>query len=176
MTDTESRDEYIKIYKIIKERFEGSEEPFDWHPVCSSRLVLEGIDIGRIPDDIDIVIKNSDINLVEKVLGLESLETRATGTPRSQENCLTYRFNFTDEGLNWEPEIHLIAESEEGLRLQNKAQVFEKDFGGVILSVFPLEIEKRVYEVLGKNTRWQEKALLRINQIDEYLKKSQLNY
>ena len=172
MTETKSRDEYIKIYRIIKERFEGSKKPFDWHPVCSSRLVLEGIDIGRVPDDIDIVIKNSDINLVEKVLGLDSLDSRATGTPRIQKDCLTYRFNFKDDGLDWEPEIHLIAESEEGLRLQNKAQVFEKDFGGVILPVFPLEIEKRVYETLGKNTRWQEKAQLRINQINEYLNKS----
>lgn len=172
MTKTESREEYIKIYRTIKKRFECSEKPFDWHPVCSSRLVLEGIDIGRVPDDIDIVIKNSDIHLVEKTLGLEPLQTKATGTPRIQKDCLTYRFNFIDDGLDWEPEIHLIAESEEGLRLQNKAQVFEKDFGGVILSVFPLEIEKKVYEVLGKNTRWQEKAMLRISQINEYLKKS----
>ncbi|MFC1838487.1 hypothetical protein ACFL1N_02825 [Thermodesulfobacteriota bacterium] len=136
--------------------------------------MLEGIDIGRVPDDIDIVIKNSDIGLVEEALGLGSLEAKATGTPRIQKNCLTYRFNFADERLNWKPEIHLIAESDEGLRLQNKAQVFEKDFGGITLSVFPLEIEKRVYEVLGKNTRWQEKAQLRISQINDYLKKSQL--
>ncbi len=125
-----------------------NEQNLKWYLIGSTGLVLRDMDIGRNPKDIDILIQLSDLSDVKNIFKdyRPFCEERELGEGHGEQIRLRI------EGR----QIHFCAESQNGVyfkilgdKIINERIVYK----GFTIPVFPLELEEKCYEEMGRPER-----------------------
>jgi hypothetical protein len=119
-----------------------------WYLIGSTGLVLRGMDIGRNPKDIDILIHLSDLEDAKDCFSdcRPFCEERKLGEGHGEQ------FRLRIQGR----QIHFCAENQNGVyfKILGDKTIHERiTYKGFTIPVFPLELEEKCYAEMGRPER-----------------------
>ncbi len=125
-----------------------NESNLKWYLIGSTGLALRDMDIGRNPKDIDILIHLSDLSDVKDLFKdyRPFCEERELGEGQGEQIRLRI------EGR----QIHICAENQNGVyfKILGDKIIYERIiYKGFTIPVFPLELEEKCYEEMGRPER-----------------------
>lgn len=140
--------EIIEVLKIFYDKV--SEEEIFWILSGSTSLYIQGVNIK--PNDIDIITDKEGAKSLGKILSEYCIEKPEYS---STEEYRSYYGQYIINGVK----VDLVGNFQYRMKdgswsdLKHKERYFEKEYGGMLLKLLPLEKELDEYEELGREDK-----------------------
>ena len=137
---------YIELILKVAKRLQELRIP--WYLIGSTGLMLRNVDIGRYPKDIDFLIHSTDVIITKEAFEdyMPFCDERELGNGHGRQ------FRLRMEGR----QIHFSAENDIGIYFEilGDKTIHERIMlKGFPIPVFPLQMEAKCYEEMGRPER-----------------------